>query len=102
MYGHERSLVQRYQDRPFVLLGVNTDADAGTLKQIQEKQQLTWRSWFDGKGGPICKEWKILGFPTIFLIDAKGVVRYQHIGSPGEDELEREIETLLHEVPNQP
>jgi peroxiredoxin len=102
MYGHERSLVQRYQDRPFVLLGVNTDADAATLKQIQEKQHLPWRSWYDGPDGPICKEWRILGFPSIFVIDAKGVVRYQHVGPPGEEELEREIETLLHEVPNQP
>ena len=37
MYGHERSLVQRYQGRPFVLLGVNTDDDAETLKQVQEQ-----------------------------------------------------------------
>ena len=102
MYGHERSLVQRYQDRPFVLLGGNTDADAATLVQVQEKQHLPWRSWYDGPGGPICKEWKILGFPTIFVIDAKGVVRYRHVGASGEEELEREIETLLHEVPNQP
>jgi peroxiredoxin len=98
MYGHERSLVQRYQDRSFVLLGVNTDADAATLKQVQENQGLPWRSWYDGPDGPICQEWKVLGFPSIFVIDAKGVVRYQHEGPPGEEELEREIETLLHEV----
>ncbi len=102
MYGHERSLVLKYRSRPFVLLGVNTDADIETLKQVQEKQQLSWRSWFDGQNGPICQEWKVTGFPSIFVIDAKGVVRYQHEGAPGEGELEGQIETLLKEVPNQP
>ena len=100
MYGHERSLVQRYQNRPFVLLGVNTDADAATLKQVQDKQHLSWRSWYDGPGGPICQEWHVRGFPSVFVIDAKGVVRYQHEGPPGEEELDGEIETLLKEVPN--
>ena len=75
MYGHERSLVQRYQGRPFVLLGVNTDGDVATLKQVQEQQHLTWRSWYDGQNGPICKEWNIMYFPSLFVIDAKGVVR---------------------------
>jgi cytochrome oxidase Cu insertion factor (SCO1/SenC/PrrC family) len=98
MYGHERSLVQRYQDRPFVLLGVNTDADAETLKQVQEKQHLSWRSWYDGPGGPICQQWRVKGFPSIFLIDAKGVVRYQYNGAPDGEELDRDIETLVKEV----
>jgi hypothetical protein len=98
MYGHERSLVQRYQGRPFVLLGVNTDADAATLKQVQEAKHLTWRSWYDGPGGPICQEWKVMGFPSIFVIDAKGVIRFQHEGAPGERELESEIEGLVREV----
>jgi hypothetical protein len=98
MYGYERSLVQRYQGRPFILLGVNTDADAATLRQVQEKQHLSWRSWYDGPDGPICREWKVVGFPSLFLIDAKGAVRYQHEGQPGDEELEREIETLLEEA----
>ena len=41
-----------------------------------------------------------MGFPSLFVIDAKGVVRYQHVGPPGEGGLEREIDTLLKEVPN--
>jgi peroxiredoxin len=100
MYGHERSLVQRYKDRPFVLLGVNTDADAATLKDVQEKQHLSWRSWYDGPGGPICQQWRVKGFPSIFVIDAKGVIRFQHDGQPDEAELDSEIETLMHEGSN--
>jgi redoxin len=99
MYSHERSLVQRLQGRPFVLLGVNTDADAAALKQIQEKRQITWRSFADGPPkGPIAALWKVRGFPTIQLIDAKGVVRYSHLGPSSAPELDGEIETLLKEA----
>ncbi len=99
MFGHERSLVQRYQGRPFVLQGVNTDRDVETLNRVQEEQQLTWRSWFDGPGGgPITEEWGVVGMPSIFLIDAKGMVRYAHEGEPDAKTLEGEIETLVKEA----
>ena len=60
---------------------------------------MTWRSWFDGPpGGPITQEWKVTGMPSIFLIDAKGMVRYAHEGAPGAEELDGEIETLVKEA----
>ena len=53
MYSHERSLVKRYQGRPFAIVGVNTDRNVGTLKRVQEEEHMTWRSWLDGPpGGP--------------------------------------------------
>src|SRR5258708_38136960 len=95
MYAHERSLVQRYQSRPFILLGVNADGDAETLKRIEEERQIPWRSWCDGPPkGPLCTEWKGQGFPTIHLIDADGVVRFSHLGPPAAEELDGETEPL--------
>jgi hypothetical protein len=98
MYGHERSLVAKYKGRPFVLLGVNQDEDAATLKKAQEENQLAWRSWYDGyRGGPIARAWGIDGFPTVFLIDANGVIRYAPPGV-NEQELDRKIEELVKEA----
>src|SRR5579862_1652204 len=98
MYPHERSLVQQYQGRPFALLGVNTDADRATLKQVQNDGKFPGRSWWDGRGGPICAEWDVEGFPTIHLIDAKGVVRFSHLGAPSAETLDGEIEQLVKEA----
>jgi hypothetical protein len=99
MYAHERSLVQRYQNRPFALLGVNTDADAAALKQIQKEREIIWRSFVDGPPkGPISTAWDIQGYPTIELIDAKGMVRFTHLGPPPADELDGEIEQLVKEA----
>ena len=99
MYGHERSLVKRYQGRPFALLGVNVDDNAETLKRVQEQEHMTWTSLYDGPhGGPISRQWKLTGFPSLFLIDAKGMIRYQHAGAPSAEVLDGEIETLVKEA----
>ena len=102
MYPHERSLVQRYQGRPFALVGVNTDADVATLKQVEKDGKFPGRSFWDGPHGPICAEWNIEGFPTIYLIDAKGMVRFTHLGPPSAETLDGEIEQLLKERESEP
>ena len=42
MYPHERSLVQKMQGKPFVLLGVNSDKSRDTAKNatVTEKLEL--------------------------------------------------------------
>lgn len=98
MYAHERSLVKKFQDRPFVLLGVNTDESPDVLRAAQEKDHLNWRSWWDGPGGPIAQKWKVPGLPTLFLIDAKGQVRWEHAGVPDLNQLDVLIEQLVQEA----
>ena len=56
MYPHERSLVKRLEDKPFALIGVNSDGDKEALKPVLEKEQITWRSFWNGpkaRSGPI-------------------------------------------------
>jgi peroxiredoxin len=93
MYQHERSLVQKYKGRKFVLMGVNAD-EPEALKNIIQKNSLTWNSWADGHGGPICKKWNIRFFPTTVLIDGKGVIRYKNLRAA---ELENAIDKLVKE-----
>jgi len=100
MYPHERSLVKKYEGRPFALLGVNTDSDVQTLRDAEKKGDVTWRSWWDGSGGPITRAWGVDGFPTVFLIDAQGVVQYA-AAPPDEKELDRRIEDLVRAAENQ-
>jgi thiol-disulfide isomerase/thioredoxin/tRNA A-37 threonylcarbamoyl transferase component Bud32 len=98
MYPHERELMQRYQNRPFVLLGVNADDDHVEVLRECQRQHLTWRSWWDGgpSGGRLTQRWQIEGFPTIYLIDPKGIIRYRFPQMVGH-ELDEAIETLMHE-----
>lgn len=73
---HEKELVQRMQGRPFVLLGISNDNEAKDLKSLVEKRQINWPNLFDGYAGPQTKAWGVGQFPTMHVVDAKGVVRY--------------------------
>ena len=85
--------------RPFVLLGVNTDEDRQEIKSVIAKQNLNWRSWWDGGSteGPIVKQWQIGTWPTLYVIDDKGLVRYIENQGGGVDiePLEAALEKLV-------
>jgi hypothetical protein len=98
MFPHGRSLVEQYRHRPFVLLGVNAEPSRDGLKRVQDKERLPWRSWWDGSDGAIASHWGVDGFPTVFLIDHLGVVRYESHGRPDTEELDRKIEELVQEA----
>jgi hypothetical protein len=97
MYGHERSLVQRLEGKPFALIGVNSDDDREELKRVLVEERLTWRSFWNGgsTNGPISRAWRVTGWPSIWVIDAKGVIRYR--GVRGEA-MDRAVDTLLAEM----
>jgi hypothetical protein len=100
MYPHERSLVKKMDGKPFVLLGVNSDQTRDAAKDAATKEKLTWRSWFAGSGGgQIAQKYKIQGWPTLYILDAKGVIRHKYLGSPQPPEtLDKNIEELLKEM----
>jgi hypothetical protein len=94
MYPHERSLVKRLQDKPFALLGINSDENRDSLKKVLEKENITWRSWFDGSTqGPISSKWNISGWPTIYILDQNGVIRYKN-----PENLDKGIDHLLEQI----
>ncbi len=97
MYPHERSLVKRLADKPFAIIGVNSDTDREALKQTLKDEQITWRSFWNGgsTNGPISTTWNVHGWPTIYVLDAEGKIRYR--GVKGE-KLDQAIDTLLAEL----
>ena len=98
MIPHERSLVERLKNEPFVLLGINTDQDPKLYREEAKKNGISWRSAIDGStSGPICTKWGVEGFPTLYLIDAKGVIRQAWLGNPGDEVIDKEIDKLVAE-----
>ena len=97
MYPHERSLVKRLAGKPFALVGVNSDTDREQLKETLKTEQITWRSFWNGGStrGPISTEWNVQGRPTLYVIDADGVIRHKFLGSPGDKQLDEAIDALV-------
>ena len=95
---HERSLVKRLEGKPFALLGVSLDSSREALKKCEEKNKITWRSVFDGRGGPISKKYNIKYLPTTYVLDAKGVIRYKDVRG---EAMDRAVDRLLKEMEGQ-
>jgi hypothetical protein len=95
MVPHERSLVKRLEGKPFALLGVNFDNTKEEMKKSEQDNKITWRSWFDGQSGPIGKEWHVKYLPAIYVLDAKGVIRYKGVRDKAMDEA---VDMLLKEL----
>jgi|SRR5579884_2276492 len=96
MFPHERSLVKKLEGKPFALIGIDSDPTVAVLKQAIEKEHLTWRHFFDGgTDGPIATKWNVHGWPTIYILDAKGVIRYRDLR---DEAMEKAVEKLLAEM----
>lgn len=97
MYPHERSLVKRLEKEPFVLVGMNSDESPEVFKAAAEKEGITWPCFFDGGGtdGPIATKWGVRGWPTIFVIDAAGIIRFKNVRG---EAMDKAVEALLVEM----
>ena len=98
MYPDERELVDRYRGRRFAVLSVSADDKVETLRQSIKDGEITWRCWWDeGKNGPICRQWEVTRYPSIYVLDSKGVIRYRGVTG---DELKRSVNLLMQELEN--
>jgi hypothetical protein len=95
MLPHERSLVNQMEGRPFVLLGINCD-DADVVQQVAFREGLPWRNWSNAFcAGQLTSRYAVRSFPTTFVLDANGVIRYRDLRSP---DLETAVEGLVREL----
>ena len=102
MYSHEQEVVRKLADLPFVLIGVNSDRDLETARGAVSGESLSWRHFWNGpKGtkGPIASQWNIEAWPSVYLIDAQGVIRYKEpLGKDIDQGLENLMAEMGHEV----
>ena len=76
-YPYQRELMEKYADEPVVLLGVNSDDELATIQEAKVREELHYRTWWDGStSGPISEAWNVWGWPSTFVMDADGVIRF--------------------------
>ncbi len=98
MIPHEREMVKKHKDEPFALISVSGDEEKGTLKKFLQTTKMPWVHWWDGPRGEIIKGWYIQALPTIYVLDAEGVIRYKFVGVPPNKELDGAVDKLLAEA----
>ena len=98
MYPHERSLARHLSDNSFAIIGVNSDRNLDSIRDTCVAKNITWRSFWngeDGTGGPISKKWNVSGWPTTYLLDKDGVIRFKDVRG---EALDHAITELLAEM----
>ena len=98
MIPHERSLVEQMSDKPFALIGINSDKDKGYFRSRAKEMGVTWRSFWNGErgtSGPISSKWGGRSWPTIYVLDHKGVIRFK---GPRGEKMTEAVEQLLAEM----
>jgi thiol-disulfide isomerase/thioredoxin len=96
MIPHERTLVTRLRDKPFQLVSISVDDKKKTLTDFLGKEPMPWTHWWNGADGKVIETLSVTNYPTIFVIDAQGVVRYKQVGRVGE--FEKTVDQLLKEM----
>ena len=68
-------------------------------RERMKKEDVTWRSFWNGpKGtrGPISQAWNVHGWPTLYYLDHKGVIRFKDVRD--EQAMERVLGELIAEA----
>jgi len=95
MIPHEREMVKKFKGKPFALISVSADAKKETVTSFLEKNEMPWTHWWDGQRGSIGTELNVRYYPTIYVLDTKGVIRFKDVRDKA---MEKAVETLLKEV----
>ena len=87
------------KDKPFTILAVNmaeTETEVRTFLKETRDPKIDFTILMD-KDGKALKQWKVFVFPTSYVLDTQGKVRYTLLGSTEWDEGDtlKKIEALL-------
>ena len=88
-----RSAYERYNKDGLEIIGVSFDADRQRLEEVVKRENIKWPQYFDGGGRDAApgKTFGILHWPSMWLLDRNGVVRYISAGAG----MDRKIAELL-------
>lgn len=79
MYPDNRRLLEELTGEPFAFVGVHRDESIDTVHEALRSGVVTWRVWWDGRDKRISRRWNIRGWPSTFVLDQRGVIRFRDL-----------------------
>ena len=102
-YPYERLLLELYGNWPFAIVGVNSDRTRDIAKRAATDNRLTYRSVWDGAPDTSTTSaagaWRVTGWPTTYVLDGRGVIRFVDLTS---EDLLKGVRQLLDEETQRP
>ncbi len=97
MIPQQREMVKKLKDKPFTLLGINSDPDRSVLKNRFKEEKITWPNICEGNHRDLSKQFNVRMYPTMFVLDHEGIIRHRDLH---ETELDRVVNELLKNMPD--
>jgi len=94
-----RRVSERYRDRGVRFLGVDYRDDDAAGRAFVDEFRLKYPSVIDPSGS-LAYAYELIGFPTTFIIDPAGTIRYRFVGYLDEEVLEDALKDVLSRVPS--
>lgn len=94
-------LIDRMQDQPFKVITVNIGEPEATIREFVKQIPVNFPILMDKKGDAV-RDWHVYAYPSNFLVDQQGRIRYAYRGALAWDapEIVKTIEDTIAE--NQP
>ena len=80
---------------------MNVGGNAKHLKDVMTKEDVTWRTFADpgdAGQGAIATRWNLTNTPTLYVLDARGIIRHKWVGAPGAKAIDDALEKLIGEA----
>ena len=85
--------MKRHKEDAFALIAVNCHDNQEEFLEGQGEIKTDYTSIFGG--APIAEAWGVNGFPTMFVLDAEGKIRFKDVRG---DALDEAVKQLLEEL----
>ncbi|MGH2635133.1 MAG: TlpA family protein disulfide reductase [Actinomycetota bacterium] len=94
-----RRVSRRYEDQGVRFLGVDYRDDEAAARAFVDEFRLPYPSVSDPSGS-LAYDYGLIGFPTTFIIDPAGTIRYRFVGYLDEEVLEDALNEVLSGAPS--
>ena len=75
-----QKIYEDFKNSGFMVLALETRGDRARAEKFIEQNGITFTALYD-EGGTVARAlYGVYAYPTTFLIDRDGVIRYRHIG----------------------
>lgn len=95
---------RKFHDKGFEIVSVSADETADDLKSfLGEHKDMTWPQVFE-EGHNVIKKYHVDGFPTLYLLDKNGILRYDDARGQLEDLVPKLLaeNSSTHAAPTEP
>lgn len=80
-YPYFRLMQDLYRNWPLSIVSVETGASREGARRLKTNERLTFASFWDPptpefRDGAIAASWRVRGWPSVFLLDANGVIQF--------------------------